>query len=197
MDWVSIRPGLAAIVSTITGIAPTSVVWRGDFPATSVVVGTRAVLSTASEGSVGVMETRLDVPLSEDDNLIVTRSGIRRFTWNILIESQNQGPTNTSRILADRIRALLTADTTLSRLSAIGCSVNSFLYTAHNDFLASGRIVNWATTDILMNSVSNVHDDAEDAGNWIGEVLVSGDVKNEDADRTTIATITEDIKREA
>lgn len=192
MNWQLIRPALAAAIVQMTGLDPRLVVWKGTLAERSQVIGTRVVLSTNSVVSVGIDETRREGSLNPLDDAMVTITGVRQFTWTVMIEAQNQGVGDTARELIETVRTRMGRQSTIDALGTVGIGLANDLAVTHTDYLESGRMVSMAALDMLMNAVENDDDDTVDAGGWIGEVdVVSGLVK--DTDGTTLGTITEEI----
>lgn len=190
MKWGLIRQALHDVIVDCTALPDGAVVWKGSLAEQSIVVPTRCVLSTNSILTVGVDETRTDLPAPLAD-LDVERVGQRAFTFSIQIESQNLADGSTARDLADLIRIRLQRESNILFLDAFNVSLQAFLGTTHRDYLGSGRQVGWAMLDIKMNATDVDLDDTVDAGDWIHEVITTGPVKNDAG--TTLGTINEDI----
>jgi hypothetical protein len=170
------RNAMRAVVSVITGIPLTSVVWRGTLAERSVVIGTRAVLYTNSKVTAGVDETRYEAPARLTDPQVATRTGQRKFTWSILIETQQlTAPSDDSTDMMDAIRLKLQSPSILAILNAADLAVSSFAGTSNTEFLSGGRTVSQTTMDVYMLSVDNATDEFIGSGDWIGEVIADGD----------------------
>lgn len=184
------RDAMAEAVTVMAGLPPGSVVWAGDLQATSVVVGTRAVLTANSVKTLGRdEERRKDDPVNPLNDQVVSRCGQRNFTWSIKLESQTQLPGATVRVLADRVRVRLFRPSVLAILNAAGMSVADILATNESDYLIGGRSASWANIDLLMNAVENDTDDTVGTGDWIGDAQISGTVH----DGSTSVPVTLDV----
>jgi hypothetical protein len=171
------RDALSLAVSTMIGIPPGNVVWKGSFQEGSRVVGTRVVLQANSIKTTGWDEERREDPDALDDQ-VVNRCGQRSFTWTIQIECQNQGAVTTARVLADQIRVRLWRPSTLAIVNNANMAMGNILGTAERDFVDDGRMISWASVDVNVISVENDIDDSPGAGSWIGEALIDGTIKS-------------------
>jgi hypothetical protein len=182
MDWPTIRDTLKATVATLTGIAPASVVWKGDLEEGSVVVGTRAVLSTPTIKAQGIDETIYQANGAFDQT--VTIAGQRSFTWSIQIEDQNQTNGLTARQIIDRLRLGLSFDSVREAFRTINVCVGSLLNATHRDYVAQGRPISWAVMDIQMLASDVLTDTSPYAGAFINETLVAGTVATDQGAQT-------------
>jgi hypothetical protein len=175
MDWPTIRTALQTAIASVIAVDTPNIVWRGSLEEGSRVYLTRVVLSANSIVTAGVDENRYEAQGS--DNQLVEFVGQRRFTWSIQIECQNQTD-GTARVLMDQVRIRLRRDSVAGPLRDVGLSIANFLATQERDFEDDGRMISWASMDVLMNATDVDQDTSPDAGDWIGEAISDGTVSD-------------------
>lgn len=191
MDWAAIRTAMQQAVTEMIAVPLDHVVWKGSFNESSMLVGTRVILSASSIGDIGWDEER-----REDDSVnplgdqSVNRCGVRTLQWQLRVRAQNQGPDNAARTLADQLRVRVFRPSVKAILGAVGVTPAQTSATTNVDYQAAGRLLSESSFEVLCNAVENDIDTTDGAGSWIGEALISGPVK--DTTGQTLGTVNVD-----
>lgn len=158
MILASIRPALAAIVASTTGIPAASVFW-----------GTRprgwtgpiyAVLRLESVVAVGRDSVRYDYDVARPlgAEIVPTADGIRSATWIVQVWSHSALDASDALQAVLALRDRLHMDTVRDALQAVHVGIGAVLGSRNLDVTQDGREMSVAQIDIGINATSTATD---------------------------------------
>lgn len=190
IDWANIKPTISAQVANLADLDPTKVRWV-DEPS-GLVNGVLPVvwLRVSSVVSNGIEEERINPPNALDPQQ-VNVCGQREFTLSIRCESFTSDVADPlySGNIAEKIKTRIMRSTAREQRNGF-FGIREKLGVKWFSYIEDGRPIQTHVLDLLCTTVNNDFDTDEDAGNWIGEALISGPVK--DTSGTTLGTVNDD-----
>jgi hypothetical protein len=193
IDWATVKPAITSQMATLTGLDPSRVRWVDEPSGT--LAGALPVVWMRVSSIVG---TGIEYEQREDDpgggEQTVSVIGHRNFTLSVRIESFTPD-------IADQRSALnigLALRTRLKRSTAIQAragifAVREVLMSKWISYVEDGRPLSTYLLDLLCAATDVDTDTTTGAGDWVGEAVIDGAIKDGPPD-STIATVQIDAK---
>lgn len=171
-----VKATMGGILSTIAEIPPNAIRWMDEAQG-SVWTGSPALFLRISPTSTQGIDVESVTAEGDSNPQVVTVDGQRRFTLSVRCESFEQdiaSPEHAANI-ADTIRIRLKRTSTIAQWRGV-CALEAMQPTNRVPYKNQGRNVSAYVIDLMMRTADQDIDTTLGSGDWIGEVIIDGQV---------------------
>jgi hypothetical protein len=183
VDFSALETALRAAIVTVSGLPERDVWWDGSRQSTGWKtaggLGATVELKIRTFRNAGQDEDRNVYTATPAPGRVQSRSGSRRLTVQVKVESFRQSGGNTAQALASQIRTRLGRASVVAALKAARIAIADVGPALTADFVVDDRQKSAAIMELLVWAAENDRDTTEGAGNWIETARATNEVGSE------------------